>query len=447
MKLNFIFIIVDSISYNYSWLNNEEFMPKLFKMKNKFKNFHNHYSTARNTRGAFASIMSGLYPNLHKVNNRKHSFRSNIYGYLQKKLQNFGYSTYYYGSQPLFHSEKENDNLDFTESMYLSPSMAEYFIPALNYNKSIKKKIRSISNNPYFLFLHYTDVHAPYETPNINYLSPKYKKIRNFLIKNFFNLNVPRRFRSLFLSQKNYNLDKKIYLEYPNLRNDCISPRGRWLAPERYSNFYDEMWSNNLLYKEYIELMKMSSLYQDQALYELLDYFEKENNKNNIIILASDHTNNDIYPPIRKNKSDFLLDSNLHVPVSILSFDKDIVEKFNLQGDEYTFTSHIDFYNSFMTTVDKKYKENEYEINLMKVKNKNRFLFAQMYDSRQHHNQFRMFNKNGTINFFMKPSDSIKDTILREEIINDINDNEYSKYKKYISGMNTQILEQRTSNE
>ena len=76
-------------------------------MKNKFKNFHSHYSTARNTRGSFASILSGLYPNLHKVNNRKHSFRSNTYGYLQKKLQNFGYSTYYYGSQPLFHSEKK----------------------------------------------------------------------------------------------------------------------------------------------------------------------------------------------------------------------------------------------------------------------------------------------------------------------------------------------------
>ena len=85
--------------------------------------------------------MSGLYPNLHKVNNRKHSFRL-ILMVIYKKLQNFGYSTYYYGSQPLFHSEKENDNLDFTESIYLSPSMAEYFIPALNYNKSIKKKLK-----------------------------------------------------------------------------------------------------------------------------------------------------------------------------------------------------------------------------------------------------------------------------------------------------------------
>ena len=36
--------------------------------------------------------------------------------------------------------------------------MAEYFIPALNYNKSIKKKLK-INNNPYLLFLHYTDVH------------------------------------------------------------------------------------------------------------------------------------------------------------------------------------------------------------------------------------------------------------------------------------------------
>ena len=51
--------------------------------------------------------------------------------------------------------------------------------------------------------------------------------------------------------------------------------------------------------------MKMCSLYQDQAVYELLNYFEKENNKNNIIILASDHANNDIYPPMRQNKSDF----------------------------------------------------------------------------------------------------------------------------------------------
>ena len=77
-------------------------------MKNKFKNFHNHYSTARNTR-CVCKYNEWSLSELHKVNNRKHSFRSNTYGYLQKKLQNFGYSTYYYGSQPYF-ILKENDN-------------------------------------------------------------------------------------------------------------------------------------------------------------------------------------------------------------------------------------------------------------------------------------------------------------------------------------------------
>tara|TARA_Y100000590_G_C15748081_1_gene1023041 strand:+ start:7242 stop:8591 length:1350 start_codon:yes stop_codon:yes gene_type:complete len=447
MKHNFIFIIVDSISYKYSWLNNEEFMPKLFKMKNEFKNFHNHFSTARNTRGAFASILSGLYPNLHKVNNRKHSFRSNKYGYLQKHMQKYGYRTFYYGTQPLFHSEKKNDNLDFNESIYLSPSMAEYFIPALNYNKSIKKKLTSISNKPYFLFLHYTDVHAPYETPNINFLSPKYKNIRNFLIKNFFNLNIPRRFRSLYLSQKNFNLDNVVYNDYPNLKNDCINPRGRWLTPERYPKFYDAVWSNDAMYNEYIDLMRMCSLYQDHALYEFLNYFKQENSKNNIIILVSDHTNNDIYPPMRQCKTDFLLDKNLQIPMSILSFDKEITKKLKLVDNEYTYTSHIDFYNSFLSIFDNEYEDNDYEINLMNVKKKDRFLLAQMFDSRQDHNQFRMFNENDSINFFMKPSDIVKDIISKNEIMNDIDDYKYSQYIDYVSGLNNKVLDKRGSNE
>ena len=57
----------------------------------------------------------------------------------------------------------------------------------------------------------------------------------------------------------------------------------------------------------------------------------------------------------------------------------------------------------------------------MNLSQKDRFLCAQMFDSRQDHNQFRMFNKE-SINFFMEPSDKIEDIISKKEIINNLDD-------------------------
>ena len=132
--MNVVILIVDAISYKYSWLKSSEHFPSLFKASKNFLNFHNHYGVSNGTRNNLATILSGLPPSLHKTMNRKNSFRKNKYFNIQKILGSKGYHTLYFGTQPLFHSEKEGDNLDFSETVYLSPSMADYYIPGLNFN-------------------------------------------------------------------------------------------------------------------------------------------------------------------------------------------------------------------------------------------------------------------------------------------------------------------------
>ena len=43
-NLNIILIIVDSCSYQYSWLNSKEYMPLLYSRKKEFMNYNFHFS-------------------------------------------------------------------------------------------------------------------------------------------------------------------------------------------------------------------------------------------------------------------------------------------------------------------------------------------------------------------------------------------------------------------
>ena len=438
-KPNIIFILMDAISFKYSWLHNNEYMPQLFKKKIFFKNYLNHYSTARNTKGNFPSILSGIYPHLHKVNNKAHKFADNKYGHFTQVLKNYGYKSYYFGTQAFSGTEQKKIILDFDHATYLSPSMADYYVPGLKFNQRIKSKINEIDNNPYFLFLHYTDAHAPFETPNINYLklfSKKFPKIRNFLIKNSLNLNILRRFRNKYLNKGYHQLDKKYFKEYPNLKNDILYARGPLLSPERYPNFYDYMWEDKDLFNEYKQLLKMAYLYQDLSVNSLLDYIAKFKKDNTMIILTSDHINNDVVEHTLSNKGSLLDDESLHIPLSILSFDEDINRNYLNSKETKTYTSHIDFYNTFSRIFDQNYTDNDYEINLLNITEKNRYLMAQSNNDRQHHNQTRLFNDKESIDIYTQPSNEMPDIIDNKNIINDLSKEKYDKYSNYVKNFN-----------
>ena len=216
--MNVVILIIDAISYKYSWLNSQKHFPKLYNLSKNFLNFHNHFGVSNGTRNNLATILSGLPPSLHKTMNRKNSFRNNKYFNLQQILSRKGYHTMYYGTQPLFHSEKEGDNLDFTESVYLSPSMADFYIPGNNFNKFIVNKNEKIKNKKHFSIYHYTDVHAPFEPPKIKYKNKK--KIKSFLLKNIH--HIIKRYLWLqyekFFSKKLKNILQK----YPHLKKNHL---------------------------------------------------------------------------------------------------------------------------------------------------------------------------------------------------------------------------------
>jgi cytochrome c len=146
-------------------------MPNLKNFSLKAKNFHNHFSVTHNTRGNLASMFYGASSSLTKVMGRKQSFRDSSLKTLQKILGENNYFTSYIGTQPLFHSEKPNDDLDFTECIYLSPSMSDFYINAEKFNNYLFNKIEKINENS-LLFLHYSDCHEPFETPD-NILNKK----------------------------------------------------------------------------------------------------------------------------------------------------------------------------------------------------------------------------------------------------------------------------------
>ena len=150
-KINIVVLLLDAVSFKYSWLKSESHWPNLYKLKDNFLNFSNHYSVSNNTRNNLGSITKGLEPSLHKYLNRETSYRSSNFQSLQKYLTKMDYYSLYYATQSLHHSENILDNLDFTEVNYLTPSMADYYIPE-KFNKLIIDKVDNLKIKTFFIF-------------------------------------------------------------------------------------------------------------------------------------------------------------------------------------------------------------------------------------------------------------------------------------------------------
>ena len=115
------------------------------------------------------------------------------------------------------------------------------------------------------------------------------------------------------------------------------------------------MWEDKDLLNEYKQLLKMAYLYQDLSVNSLLDYIAKFKKDNTMIILTSDHINNDVVEHTLSNKGSLLDDESLHIPLSILSFDEDINRNYLNSKETKIYTSHIDFYNTFSRIFDQNY--------------------------------------------------------------------------------------------
>ncbi len=445
--MNVVILIVDAISYKYSWLKSPEHFPSLYKASKNFLNFHNHYGVSNGTRNNLATILSGLPPSLHKTMNRKNSFRKNKYFNIQKILSSKDYYTLYFGTQPLFHSEKDGDNLDFSETVYLSPSMADYYIPGLNFNKFIINKHEQIKKRKHFCIYHYTDVHAPFEPPKIKFKDTK--KIRNFLFKNFY--HIFKRYIWLKVQRIFSSKVKTILNKYPHLSKNSF-PLGQIISLERYplnTKFYNEVWKTKNLLNDYFQMHKNASNYQDKSLQEILYYF-KNNSKNTIFLMLADHGNSDLIDPEKRKKDGILLKDLTHVPFSIFSFDDHINKKFNLYGNVSELSSHSDIFNTILkllTELDlKKEIPNSYFQDLLNIKSSNRYIFSEFNDlrsgkGRSNSGEVKMFNLNEEYLFNILSSDEISDILEKENILNKIKDNDYKKYFEYKSELNKNAVE------
>ena len=422
-KPNIIFIIVDAVSYKYSWLSSKDFMPLLYSRKREFLNFHNHYAVAANTKANFATMLSGVYPSLHKVVSKEHSFRNNKYGYIHELAQKFRYKSYYYTTTPLWHADKIDDNLGFNEITWLSPSMGDYYIPGLNYNELIKLKIEEVKKDSYFLLLHYADAHQPFESPE-KYLNRK------------DTINISkykyRSFLDLVKQAKNYIRfkidDQKIYRKYPLLKNNIYRP---FIRVERYKGFYDDILNVTDLYNEYILLMKECSLYLDKALNSFLDYIKKENSENTIVVLLADH-GTQIDADKYENET-YLYEDMIHVPLSIITYDEKLNKRYNLQEDKNNLTSHIDIYETLQSLISgKDYIENCFFQNLLTHNTGNhRMILAEYFSKKLKYNEIKFFDNNTNISFKKLSSDVIDEILVEDTIISNYNANNYETYKNF----------------
>ena len=73
--MKIIYLLLDAISYEHSWLSNQGYMPNLKNLTSEGVNFHNHYSVTHNTRGNLATMFYGASSSITGVMGRKQSFR------------------------------------------------------------------------------------------------------------------------------------------------------------------------------------------------------------------------------------------------------------------------------------------------------------------------------------------------------------------------------------
>lgn len=434
--MKIIYLLLDAISYEDSWLSTQENMPKLREITQETLNFHNHYSVTHNTRGNLASMLFGASSSITKVMGRKQSFRNSDLISIQEKIRKFGFTSNYFGTQPLFHSERVGDNLDFDNCVYLSPSMSDFYISAEKFNVVVKEKLSQLTEKNFSIF-HYTDVHEPYETPYNVLTRKEYPNIYNFHYR-LSNLlfRIPRKIYNNFFCYKNYLRKKQVFSKYPNLEYLCDNPFGAVNSPERYSYFYEKIWSNKLYVNEYIGMMKKALNYIDEKIYEILMFIKENHKKNTLIIISSDHGNNGVISPNELSTSGRLSKKATHIPLSIISFDEKIKKKFIDNYNNFNFTTHTNLYETLLYLASK--SEEDYSMSLFNKKEINSFIISELNDLRFKFGECILRRPNKEITIRIPPSDNLNNMSLIEKniIINEISDLDYDTYRKFKSSYN-----------
>ncbi len=436
--MKIIYLLLDAISYQDSWLKENTKMKKLKDYAKHSLNFHNHYSVTHNTIGNCGALFSGISPTLTRVIGRASGFENNKYGYLQHDLKKINCSTHFMTPTKFHFPSDKSYKIDFDVFTTLSSSMADYRVCAENLNEQhyFKKVDELYPLENYFLGLHYIDCHEPYETP-ISYKLINKKLFPNiwdflFTYENIF-YRIPRRFLRLHIKPSTILNNIYTFKEYPYLKN--LKPKcfGPLLSPERYLNFYKKCWENEGLYKEFLQMKLLAHEYLDEQIAKFLNHIKKNSPKDTIIFFSSDHGNNGVLSPNYLEKNGPLNELNTHIPLSIITFDEKIKKKLNLEGNIKIYSSHTDFYNTALRLYGFSVKENQFEKNLLSMSNQERFVISEIHDNRKNQAQTRLVSQNQLIDLRIKPVKNFENWLLykKEDLLNKVSEEKFNIYETY----------------
>ena len=126
----------------------------------------------------------------------------------------------------------------------------------------------------------------------------------------------------------------------------------------------------------------------------------------------------------------------IHVPLSLITFDENIKNKYDLCGENNLPTSHVDIFNTIINITNTSRTNNNFLMNLLAPEKKERYILAEQNLTTFPFGQIRMFDSDTNINIHVKSSDYIHDICPRHLIVNEVSEQEYTKYFQYKKKLN-----------
>ena len=171
---NILVLLIDALRadrlHDYGYFRNTN--PNLAKFGKNGIRFTKAYSHSSHTKISVASIFTGLIPPAHKVRRAAMPSKENVkeilsdvlsssFMTLSEVLSNGGYHTVAFVTNPHLRAFLGFDQ-GFNDYKYVPYSEFR----AKDINSEVMSWIKSCPGRPFFMYIHYMDVHAPYDPPN-----------------------------------------------------------------------------------------------------------------------------------------------------------------------------------------------------------------------------------------------------------------------------------------
>ncbi|MBD3287324.1 sulfatase-like hydrolase/transferase [candidate division KSB1 bacterium] len=178
-KPNIILIVIDAARADHfsCYGYHRKTTPFMDKIANEGILYNNAISTAGWTLPSHASMFTGTYPSKHGAHN-ENFFLSDKLPTMTEALTEQGYKTVGFcrgdwvsDSTGLTRGFEEYYNLHFSKFQHKMKRLINYFkingVDTWSYeiNKNVKKWIKE-NSSPFFMFIHYSELHLPYSLPN-----------------------------------------------------------------------------------------------------------------------------------------------------------------------------------------------------------------------------------------------------------------------------------------